>query len=239
VPYCTADVHAGSAKGVDVPGSGNPKNQDFVGYSNIGLYLSRIVPTFKDADQVLLTGISAGGFGAAFNYDRVASAFCPTPVTLLDDSGPPMADPYLAPCLQKQWRKLWNLEGDIPADCADCTLPNGGGIANYVHYLAKKWPESRVGLVSSTHDSVISLFFGYGQDDCTSQSPLPGGEYESGLEELRADYLSKSNHWGTYFINSTTHTYLLTGFYSTTVNGKALNDWVGDLVAGKPGNVGP
>ena len=106
VPYCTGDVHVGSVSNKSVPGG--PNGQEFVGYENINLYLKRLVPTFANASQVLLTGVSAGGFGAAFNYDRVASAFCPTPVVLLDDSGPPMADPYLAPCLQKQWRDLWS-----------------------------------------------------------------------------------------------------------------------------------
>ena len=65
-------------------------------------------------------GLVAGGFGAAFNYDRVSAAFCPLPVTLLDDSGPPMSDTYLAPCLQKQWRGLWNLPGVLPAACTAC-----------------------------------------------------------------------------------------------------------------------
>lgn len=238
VPYCTGDVHAGDATNADV--FGGPKGQDFVGYANMGLHLQRLVPTFKSATQVLLTGISAGGFGAALNYDRVATAFCPTPVTLLDDSGPPMSDGYLAPCLQKQWRSLWNLQGSLPPDCAACTGADGGGIVNYVTYLAKKWPTSSLGLVSSTQDSVISTFFGYGTDDCTSSTPLPGSVYAAGLDELRKSYLSASGLWGTYFVDSVTHTYLLgPGFYTTVVNGTKLTTWVGDLLAGKPGNVGP
>ncbi len=52
--------------------------------------------------KVLLTGISAGGFGAAANYPQVARAFAPVPVYDLDDSGPPGAeDPYLPKCLQQ------------------------------------------------------------------------------------------------------------------------------------------
>ena len=39
---------------------------------------------------------------------------------LIDDSGPPMDDQYLAPCLQAHWRGLWGLDGNFPADCADC-----------------------------------------------------------------------------------------------------------------------
>ncbi len=238
VPYCSGDVHAGDAADGDVPGG--PKGERFLGYENVGLYLQRILPTFRGASQVLLTGASAGGFGAALNYDRVASAFCPLPVTLLDDSGPPMSDAYLAPCLQEQWRSLWNLATTLPASCTDCIDADGGGIVNYVTYLASKWPNSHMGLVSSTEDAVISTFYGYGTDDCTSSTPLPGATYAAGLEDLRTNYLSPSGRWGTYFVDSITHTYLLgPGFYLTTVDGKPLTDWVADLLEGHAGNIGP
>src|SRR5262249_39591433 len=97
-----------------------------------------------------------------------------------------------------------------------------------------------MGLISSTQDGVISTFYGYGTNDCTSSTPLPGATYEQGLDDLRAHYFSASGRWGTYFINSTNHTWLLgPGFYTTSVNGTALSTWVGDLIAGKASNVGP
>lgn len=245
VPYCTGDIHAGDATGVDVEGTFSPKDQSFVGYANIGHYLKRIIPTFPGVSEVLLTGVSAGGFGAAYNYDRVAQAFCPTPVLLLDDSGPPMADPYLAPCLQAHWRGLWNLTGTLPADCAECTTPEGGGIVNYTTFLKNKYPAGRLGLISSDKDSVISLFMGFGKNDCADingfGSALSGQVYAEGLNDLRDNYMSGSGVWGTYFIDSTTHTYLGgPGFYSTTVDSVKLTDWVGDLVGGAPlTHVGP
>lgn len=88
VPYCTGDVHAGSNADQAVPDV--PGVQQFVGYRNVEAYLERIVPTFAGVEHVLVTGESAGGFGAAFNYDRIADAFPRTRVTLLDDSGPPL-----------------------------------------------------------------------------------------------------------------------------------------------------
>ncbi len=237
VPYCSGDVHAGSASNVSVAGALG--DQQFVGYENVGAILQRLVPTFKEADQVLLTGISAGGFGAALNYDRVASAFCPTPVTLLDDSGPPMSDEYLAPCLQKEWRGLWSLDAALPANCSACSQPDGGGIVNYASYLGARWPDAKLGLVSSTHDAVISTFFGFGADQCTAAVPLSGDTYQAGLDDLRDHYLTGKG-WGTYYISSVSHTWLLgPGFYTTTVQGKRLSDWVGDLVGGKPSHVGP
>jgi hypothetical protein len=245
VPYCSGDVHAGNASNVDVPGGLSPKNQSFVGYNNIYLDLKRIIPTFPGLSKVLLTGISAGGVGAAYNYERVAQAFCPTPVVLVDDSGPPMADAYLAPCLQSRWRSLWALKGTLPADCPECTGADGGGIVNYVDYISNKYPNARMGLISSTRDSVISLFYGYGKNDCQDidgiASPVDGNVYAAGLEDLRTKHMNKPGQWGTYFVDSATHTYLLgPGFYSTTVQGTKLSKWLDHVVNNGPmEQVGP
>lgn len=244
VPYCSGDVHSGNASSADVPGALSPKNQDFVGYANIYLYLKRIIPTFPGVSKVLLTGISAGGVGAAYNYDRVAQAFCPTPVILVDDSGPPMADDYLAPCLQARWRELWNWKQTLPADCPECTSADGGGIVNYVDYMGTKYPQARLALLSSTRDSVISTFFGFGKNDCQNidgiSSAVDGNVYAAGLEDLRKNHMKNPGQWSTYYVDSTTHTYLLSGMYNTTVKGKKLSSWLGDVVNDGPmEHIGP
>lgn len=234
VPYCTGDVHAGAREHVDVPGATAPKDQMFVGYTNVAYYLQRLVPTFAGSTHVLVTGISAGGFGAAFNYDRIAQAFCGARVTLVDDSGPPMSDAYLAPCLQKRWRELWNLDATLPADCAACRGADGGGIVNYVDYVAKKYPSQQLGLISANMDSVISLFFGYGENNCAGldgpSAPMAGDKFAAGLDELRAKYFAQPN-LGSYIVPSTSHTWetALT-FYSTTVQSTPLPAWMNEMV---------
>jgi hypothetical protein len=72
VPYCTGDVHSGSKPDGFVEGVGA---QIFVGGDNYRLFLDRIVPTFPDAQTVLLTGFSAGGLGAVLNAVATAEAF--------------------------------------------------------------------------------------------------------------------------------------------------------------------
>lgn len=245
VPYCTGDVHAGDREHVDVPGANAPKNQMFVGYRNIGLYLQRLVPTFHDATDVVVTGISAGGFGAALNYDRMAQAFCNARVSLIDDSGPPLSDKYLAPCLQQRWRDLWNLDATLPADCAACRGPDGGGLINYLPYLAHKYPSARLGLVSSTQDSVISLFFGFGANHCQGldgvSAGMSGAEFEAGLDELRAQYLGTSQNLASYVVPSVSHTWITAlTFYTTDVGGMSLPEWA-NLLANEQiaTNIGP
>jgi hypothetical protein len=64
-----------------------------------------------------------------------------------------------------------------------------------------------MGLISSSQDGIISQFYGYGTANCTQSTPIPGPTYAMGLEDLRNNYLSQSGHWGTFFIDSTQHTW--------------------------------
>jgi hypothetical protein len=246
IPYCTGDVHAGDATDADVPGPTAPKQQSFVGYRNVGFYLDRIVPTFPAVSKVLVTGSSAGGFGATYNFDRIAQAFCPTPAVLIDDSGPAMSDEYLAPCLQTRWRELWGLDATLPAGCPECSGPDGGGIANYVTYLGNRYPDSRLGLLSTDADSTIRLFFGFGENDCANIDGLvpiamSSQRFAEGLVDLRDNYLSAQPVWGTYYVSGSSHTFLGGGAYtSTTVEDMPLTEWVGTIVDGGASvHVGP
>lgn len=245
IPYCTGDVHSGNATDKDVPGVGAPQNQQFVGFANVGLFLKQIVPTFPGVTKVVVTGVSAGGFGAAFNFHRIAQAFCPTEAILIDDSGPPMDDQFVEPCLQDHWRKLWGLNGNFPADCADCNPANGGGIVNYMDYLGSRYPGGRLALISSTEDATIRQFYGFGQNDCANlnglPSSLPADTYGAGLADLRLNHANPPALWASYYLPGTTHTYLGGGSYSTTtVDNTKLIDWVANVVNDGPmTNVGP
>ncbi len=245
VPYCTGDVHAGSAEGVDV--FGGLEDQAFVGHDNIGLALRQIVPTFGDVEQVVLTGESAGGFGTWLNYEQVSEAFCREDVVLLDDSGPPQSAPYLATCLQDRWRALWGLDETLPADCTACA-PDQGGVTALASHIAETYPDGRFGLISSTEDSTISLFFAFGVDDCAdlggSDFPdtVKGTEaFKTGLIALRDEVFDPAPNMTTYFIEGTQHTWIgRAGWETTSVGESLLVDWVSALVEGPtPEAVGP
>ncbi len=247
VPYCTGDVHAGDNPDTPVPGFANDTPQQFVGYRNMHHFLERIVPTFADTSQVLVTGISAGGFGAAFNYDRIADAFPDAKVTLIDDSGPPLTDDYLAPCMQQKWRDLYNFDATLPAECVDCFNADGGGISNLAAYIAQKHGDQTLGLIEAERDLVIRTFFGYGMqspggEQCPGgifELPMEGPFFEEGLYTLRNVVLSAPN-FGTYFMSGTGHVSLsLPSYYTTNVNGIRLVDWVANMLEGQSSHVSP
>jgi hypothetical protein len=247
IPYCTGDVHGGANPGGTPPG-GTP--QQFVGYTNVTLDLAQIIPMFPGLDQVLLTGVSAGGFGAALNYDQVATAFGAVPVTLVDDSGPPFSSQYLAPCLMQQWIKLWGFDKSFLATCgADCAGDAGGfDTANFaidlMSHLGKKYPTRTFGLLDSTADSTISEFFGFGASDCTSFAPLLEGSFTAGLLDVRAQ-MSFDSHFGSFYFKGSQHTSLVSALDTRNGGGTdggtavPLHQWFTQMVAGTATNVGP
>jgi hypothetical protein len=230
VPYCTGDVHAGNQPdGID--------GRMFVGYNNVGHILDYVIPQSQDVTRVVLAGSSAGGFGALLNYDRVQQAWGDVPVDLLDDSGPPLADMYLAPCLQQQFRDAWNLDATLPQDCTACREPGGGGMANALGFLADKYSNRRLGLVTSTKDGTIRSFYGYGYPDCVagaSGNLVPEEVFAAGVADLRDNILASHPNFRVYSKESLDHVWLL--YEPETIaphsdgSGEHLSDWLHDML---------
>lgn len=239
IPYCTGDVHAGNKGDVELKSVAG--KQQFFGYANIGLYLQKIVPSFPEAERVLLTGVSAGGFGAAANYDQVQRGFGCTPVDLLDDAGPPMSKEFVTPCLQTLFRESWGLDETMIADCgADCG-DKDGFLLDFVKHLAKTHSERTQGLISATADETIRMFYDFGKNDCKAGIPgsMPPARFEEGLLDAR-DQLASFESFGSYLFEGSTHTMIGSSrFYTHEVDGTSLRDWVADLLDGKPSHVGP
>ena len=256
VPYCTGDVHFGTNKNGEVPGL---KNQQFVGYSNMRLFISRIVPTFQGrVGQVLLTGADAGGFGAALNLSMVQDAFGDTPVDVLSDSGTPMDDRFMPVCMQKLWRESWGFDASLPPDCEGCRQANGGGLLKLADYLIAKHPTVRIGMISSIEDEVIRLAYSVGANNCANSDTanpialtvaqlidpnilMPASEFTKGLVALREQYVH-TKQLATFYKggpNPNLHQHLFRPDFYDTVNGTTLAQFMADFIGGGLTQVGP
>lgn len=237
IPYCTGDVHVGNNPNANVPGG--PMNQQFVGRLNMEASLRRIVPTVN-ASLVLLTGVSAGGFGAAANYDLVSRYYGSVPVLLLDDSGPPMSSQYVPTCLQQQWRTIWGLDRTMLADCGSACPNQNDYLVDFSMFVINKYTSRAGGLVSALQDNTIRLFYGFGLNNCTVTGVpnMPAAQFQAGLEDYRSRIQGKN--FGTYYVSSTSHTWIGGGtFYSTTVQNTPLTTWVAALINGTTSHVAP
>jgi hypothetical protein len=244
-PFCTGDVFGGSKENVTIPGVAQP--QQFVGYKNIGLFLDRIVPTFPHPSQVLSAGFSAGGFGAGVTSQLIANKFPPgTNVTLIDDSGPPMDKQYLESCLQTGWNDTWGFEDTFLKDCgADCPDHTNFSL-DWALHLTKMFPNAKSGLIDTTDDSIITLFYGFGVNNCaapgsTFPAPMAAADYKAGLLDTRAKLMAKTQNFGTYYIEGTQHTWIETdSFYTEKVGTESMVDWATNIVNGTSADqVGP
>ncbi len=265
VPYCTGDVHFGTLDDVDIPSDGllaDEPHQHFVGRRNLESYIGRIVPTFPNLSQVILTGASAGGFGAGLNYGMVQDTFTTKiPVTVIDDSGPPFSAQYLPACLQKIWRNLWGFDAVLPSDCTECFNADGSGLTNVVYYWLQKYPTAKVGVVTTMEDEVIRLFFSQSLNSCASNNAtaltvgqaLCGGytcaQYTAGINDLLGTFQCTGRVAGYLigganpnYMNPTYHQHIFRDeFYQAITNdgGITMAQWASDFASGKLEIVGP
>jgi len=232
VPYCTGDVHAGERADVKI---GN-KTWQFHGYTNVSKFLERIVPTFEGAKNVMVTGVSAGGFGAAYNYDQIATAFGPgVDVALIDDSGPPMSEEFVPACLQKFFVETWGLDGTLPADCADCGT-NGVFMEPLLKHLASKYDGQQLGLISSEEDKTIAQFWSFGNDNCANlnfPAEYAGTKYAAGLADMR-DRVAAGSSFRFFLMPGDSHVFLNEPLDTTVRDGVTLRSWLTQAVTSDP-----
>jgi Pectinacetylesterase len=234
VPYCTGDTHAGNQEvAVDVPGLLAPRRQWFVGQSNIKKFLNRIVPTFPDVEDVLLAGVSAGGYGTLSNLYLVQRAFPNVKVKHVNDSGAPLSKEASPECLQKKFRELWKV--DLSPCGSACPNPNDYTQDNAL-WVAKFFADRPGGFIDTTEDGIISLFLGTGLNNCTGTfgvSQVPAATYRKEILAY-ADKLKPFANYGAFTPSGTNHTYLRTAnFYTATAGGVRLVDWFTKIIRGE------
>jgi hypothetical protein len=257
IPYCTGDVHSGTRTNATVPGVTAP--QQFVGHFNMQKFIGRIVPTFQNkVNRVVMTGASAGSYGAALNFSMAQDAFGSVRVDALLDSGPPFTDQYMPVCMQKRWRETWGLNAALPPDCTTCRATDGGNlVTSLADFLIAKHPNASIALVSSMQDEVIRLFFSMGLNCAGYDTADPVGitlqainpavyysatEYTAGLNDLRTRYVP-TGRFATYFLggfNALYHQHIWRARFTDPFAGTVpISEFVTTFLNGQMTQVGP
>ncbi len=214
IPYCTGDAFVGS-KVTNMGGIFQDNEVHFWGRNNVKEYLKRLAPTFQGVEHVVVTGASAGGFGAAFNWDLFHNSFPEARVDILDDSGPPLDPP------ESQWESWLDAWGpEFPEDCPDCS-DNVHSLVN--HHLESLAGSGRFGLISYTNDAIISTFFGV----------LPF-QFEDKLNDLclLVDEVPNAQY---FIVSGALHTTTIVGYDNIeTEEGLPLWYWVTQMINDDP-----
>ena len=150
IPYCTGDLHTGR-KETTYGGFGGGKVVRHYGHDNMGYFLDELPGLFPDVERVWLVGISAGGYGASWNFSRFQRAFPDAELHLYADASPwlPVEESRWS-----DWRDNWDPE--IPAGCDRCA----GSPEMLADHLARTYPESRFALSVFLRDPVLSAYLG-------------------------------------------------------------------------------
>jgi len=212
IPYCTGDLHIGNSDAVYTVGS-TSTTFHHKGRMNTEAFLARIASTFPNPEQVVVTGSSAGGFGAALNYDFVRSTFPNAKVFLIDDSGPLFKSSAMSASLRAEWAKAWNY--DAVMDALDPAVKED--YSALYPALARKYPNDRMALLSSLQDQTIRTYL-----------QLTPTAFEAALRDLDATVLSPLPNTRSFITSGQAHTMLLNPGAQSS-QGVVLLEWLNQM----------
>lgn len=211
IPYCTGDVHIGTATKT-YSNATDTKTVHHYGALNVTLYLERLIPTFPQLERVVVSGISAGGFGATFNWWRYQGAFPNARVDVLDDAGL-IVDPA-----GDRWQQMidaWKIA--LPPGCDACRERMSAYLPFYgEHLIAPR----RYALVGFLGDAVIGQFFG-----------LTAAEIET---ELLARRAAAADNQKTFFLSGTQHSIIGEAPFTMATDGSDFFSWLLKLASDDP-----
>jgi hypothetical protein len=225
LPYCTGDVHVGDFVASYRDFQLNEHPYRHVGRKNLALALARLEVLLPAPGKLVVSGASAGGFGAALDYDRVRSTWPNARGYLVDDSGPLLVGDDLPLAVRAAWVASWRADEVILPVCDDC-LDDWSGI---YAALRARWPDDRFALLSTLRDRVIRAFL-----------LLDGAEYEAAILRLDAEVFEPLPAAETFLAPGDGHTFL--GAPSAvTAEGVTLTEWLRRMVEDDPAwtSVGP
>ena len=175
LPYCTGDFHCGTADFPYVSRDGKEKVLHHHGYTNLIAAIQKAIQwTGSTPDQLVVTGNSAGGFGAALMTDTVMGLFpeCKD-VTCLVDSGLLYMEDWLGIVrdIWKSPKKIWKrLHGDcFTLDCLKALKEDYGD-------------RIRILLTCSVRDFNLTQVIGYNKTGRLYADQALGKEFQDQLK---------------------------------------------------------
>ncbi|MFQ5459745.1 MAG: pectin acetylesterase-family hydrolase [Anaerolineae bacterium] len=197
VPYCTGDIHAGQMTDAYDYDPSPDATFDVVhrGHLNVVAVLDDVARRYSVDRHVVLTGSSAGGFGAIFNFPEAMGRW-PSAV-LLPDAGiaPPVEDSLMAREGERVAAR-WGTDKILPDYCAtqDCLADTMHLLAAHAaHYdgRAAKWRP--FGYLQGQQDGVLADYLEISR--CSYEMGLRRGFQDAaGLTNLRAYLPATSQH---------------------------------------------
>ena len=228
VPYCTGDVFMGNTA-VDYTDALTGYHN---GFANASAVLEWTYENLPSPEEVLVTGCSAGGYGATFHASYVMNAYPDSEVVHVADAANGVTQPAWEAFAT--WDVIPSMPEFIP-DLAALTLDTFNNTV-YTIGMVNAFPDNQFAQVNTFYDEVQVGFWGL------SVGRIPTDE-ESGLAlandwsiELQAnlgmieDEITDDN-FATFTAGGTTHCYTpREQFYTVEVEDITLAEWYAQLL---------
>lgn len=225
IPYCTADVHLGSAdRSYRMPG---PRGESFTirhrGYDNFMVVLDWIRRNVQPGvTDLMVTGASAGGYGAAASFPWVAAQYPQARLSVLADASQGVATLDF----DLRGRLAWNPQLAPWVFGAD---PSAVRSADLLKVGAQAYPQGRFAQYTTTLDSVQVGFYGY-----MRVANGPGGvcrqilpDWNNQMLQTLDGYRAALPNFRSYVAAGTSHTIIGDGaLYEPSGAGPSMASWV-------------
>lgn len=238
IPYCTGDIHIGSADR-SYANVGNPLlpvpqfEIRHRGFDNFMVVLDWIRKNVRAPKNVLVTGASAGGYGASAHLPWVARTFPRAHMFALADASQGVTTPAFD--AGNPGRQSWNPQlapwafGPDPA-----AVPSPELLAT----AARALPRAKVAQFTTPLDGVQVQFYAvmkqyYGPG---GSCPNPAVDWNNQMLQTLQTYNAELGNFRHYVAAGDYHTLLRSPlFYSETSAGPAFSDWLGGMLRNRGG----
>jgi hypothetical protein len=220
VPYCTGDVHIGDTTTEYAPGL----TIRHKGYVNGTAALDRLAATFPNATEVVVIGESAGSIAAPLYAGIVSDRLPDAKVTVLGDASGSYPD---VPRINELFA-AWGIGSAIPA------WPENAGLTD------ERWSPSRFVIQSARHDpEIVFARHDHASDDVQELFAkllgIPAKNLLSRIDANEKKIEGAGVNLLSYVGPGEEHNVFSDGpFYTETVAGETLVDWVTRVIEGKP-----
>ena len=154
VPYCDGSLFTGDAQ-VDINGDGSIDRYHH-GLINLSAALDAIHNDFPDPDRIVMTGMSAGGYGITLSGGLARVLWPDVPITLVADGGLGLGrtnDSNFIPDILDEW----NVTSWIPNSCDNCF--DRGHAIGFTSWILQRDANLEYLAISAYYDYVIANIF--------------------------------------------------------------------------------
>lgn len=222
--YCDGSVWSGDTDNVYTNADGTDNRlTHHHGHADVSAAVTLLRENFPLAETVLVTGVSAGGYGTLMAYMVTKTQYPISTVDVINDSGPGLYNPS-SPGLLNKARISWGFDKFLPKGnaCPQCNEQ----LLYIVEWYLRRDPRLSFGLVSYEWDFMVGLIF----------LQMSGPDYEKLLVTTSGNIHDRyPDRFKRFFMIGRDHTIISSPpYYTRAVKGTVVSQWTEDLVTGSP-----